>query len=70
MRKVSFENPVMSCVVSKVTVGKMYSVCSALAKLFTKPKSDGQKRKRESACAELVTTEFHFLFWKNWKSSK
>lgn len=38
--------------------------------MFTKPKSDGQKGKRQSACAEVVTASFQFWFWKNWKSSK
>lgn len=48
MRKVSFENPVMSCVVSKVNVGKMYSVCSALAKQCSRNQSQTGKKGRGS----------------------
>lgn len=59
----------MSYVVSKVTVGKMYRVCSALAKQCSRNQSQtGKKRKRESVCAELVTLSSIFCFGKTGKA--
>lgn len=56
MLGVSYENQVMSRVVGKATVGRVLSVCSALAKQCSQNQSQtGNKKKEEVVCcAELV----------------
>lgn len=48
MLRVSFEYQVTSHVVSEVTVGKCLVQLSSCKTMFTKPKSDGQKKGRGS----------------------
>lgn len=63
MLRVSLGNQVTSGVVSKVTVGKVFSVCSALAKQCSQNQSQTGKKGRGSLCVlslSLLTSIFGF----------